>query len=264
MMLLAWLARCPAEANTLVDPGCPQVYWQAAPADGRSDVSPDSVPAVFVSTCGAGKIDFDIDLEWSADDVPVDSGLHIDHAGIQWITELDLGPDTSYAFEASTNGSSARTAFVTGSDPLPQVTGAPRLAVTGFERAWGATTVGLDVALVPDPDSGLYEVRRDGSVVTFGVGDGANVDSFEGGRGDEVCYSLTQYLADSRVLGTSEDACVTVKGCSTTSAPASAPLAVAGLALLLRRRGATFAIGSTRRTRSGKVLVGSRGGISPC
>lgn len=204
-----------------------------APADGGSDVSPDAVPALLVdANCGTG----DIDLVWSVNDIaPVDSVLHVDHHGIQWLPDLDLVADTSYSLQA-TNHQSVSTTFLTGSGPLPDVTGAPALTITGSQRARGITTVSLDVAVAPDSTSGLYEVRRDGTVFTSGIGDGTVVDSLEAERGDELCYTVTQYLADSTVLGTSDKACVTVKGCSTTGTAPSANFALLAAALIRRGR----------------------------
>lgn len=202
-----------------------------APADGGSDISPDSVPAVLVdASCGSG----DIDLVWSVNDIaPVDSVLPVDHTGIQWLTDLDLVADTSYSLQA-TNHQSVSTTFFAGSGPLPDVTGTPDLTITGSQRAKGVTTVSINVAVAPDSTSGLYEVRRDGTVFTSGIGDGTVVDSFEAERGDEVCYTVTQYLADSTVLGTSDQSCVTVKGCSTTGTAPSASFALLAAALIRR------------------------------
>lgn len=224
-----------ASANSLIRRCDGPVPTAVAPADGGSDVSPDSVPAVLVdASCGAG----DIDLVWGVNDiVPVDSVLHVDQTGIQWLPDLDLVADTSYSLQASTSyywGASAT--FFTGSGPLPDVTGAPALTITGSQRARGVTTVSLNVAVAPDSTSGLYEVRRDGTVFTSGIGDGTVVDSLEAERGDELCYTVTQYLADSTVLGTSDEACVTVKGCSTTGAAPSASFALLAAALIRRGR----------------------------
>lgn len=204
-----------------------------APSDGGSDISPDSVPAVLVdASCGLG----DVDLVWSVNDiVPVDSVLSVDHTGIQWLTDLDLVADTSYSLQA-TNYQRVTTTFLTGSGPLPDVTGAPALTITGSQRARGITTVSVEVAVAPDSTSGLYEVHRGGTVFTSGIGDGTVVDSLEAERGDELCYTVTQYLADSTVLGTSDEACVTVKGCSTTGTAPSASFALLAAALIRRGR----------------------------
>lgn len=204
------------------------------PADGSSDVSPSSVPAVLVdASCDTG----DIDLVWGVNDVvPVDSVLHVNQTGIQWLTDLDLVADTSYSLQASTSTSGVSTTFLTGSGPLPDVGGTPDLLVTGSQRARGVTTVSLDVAVAPDSTSGLYEVHRGGPVFTSGIGDGTVVDSLEAERGDELCYTVTQYLADSTVLGTSDTACVTAKGCSTTGTAPSASFALLAAALIRRGR----------------------------
>ncbi len=56
------------------------------------------------------------------------------------------------------------------------------------------------------------------------------------GRVDEACYTLTQHLGDSTSLGTSDEACVTVPGCSTTRSAPSAALMLGAVALTRRRR----------------------------
>lgn len=222
-----------ASAKAAYEPCDGPVPFAVAPADGSADVSPSSVPAVLVDvSCNTG----DIDLVWGVNDVaPADSVLHVDLPGIQWLTDLDLVADTSYSLQA-TNHQSVTTTFLTGSGPLPDVTGTPALTITGSQRARGVTTVSLDISTVPDSTSGLYEVHRGGTVFTSGIGDGTVVDSLEAERGDELCYTVTQYLADSTALGTSDEACVTVKGCSTTRTPPSASFALLAAALIRRGR----------------------------
>ena len=252
MLLLSALlaAFLPLVEAKVADP-CNGLESGSLPADGSVGVSPDAIPALLVGDCGGG--DFTVTLTPDAGE-PVVQELETSTTGIWWLSELTLAADTHYtlAIAEAWSGDATTSNFSTGSAPPEGVTGAPDLSITGWEvggrhRGGALYTVALDPGLVSDPAGAPWQLRRDGEVTQVGVDGTTMVESFWGGRVEDHCWSVTQYRADSTVVGESDDACDTMRlhGCATTGAGStSVGLIAAAIATLLGRaprRGSTRA-----------------------
>ncbi len=212
------------------------------PRDGSTDVSPATVPAVLVNVdCDLG----DLTVTLTPDSGPASTmTLSPDHSGVIWLTDLALEPDATYTLTVgATDWGSMSSTFYTGHAPIA-VTGAPSVTVHGSSLAAnGAASVSVEVQLAVDPAGAVYTLSRDREPLRTGVDSGAVVDSFIGEDDQEVCYTVTQFLGDGSVLGTSPESCVTLglidvkSGCSTAPGAAGlAPALGALLALLGLRR----------------------------
>lgn len=219
------------------------------PLDGSGNVSPATVPAVFVNAdCGAGALT--VMLSAGADDAWTTT-LPADHTGLYWLTDITLVADRTYVLSVSAaDWGTLTSTFHTGSGPI-SVTGVPTLSIVGSHLQDGGSNaaVSLQIGLVPDPSGAIYSLSRDGAVVSAGIGSGTVIDGFRGEDGQEVCYTVTQLLGDGSALGTSTESCVTLlqggtdvtkSGCSTGG----------GSAALIPALGALFALLGVRRNRA--------------
>jgi len=227
-MVLLWILAAHADVAT----PCNDAF-AILPVDGSVDVSPDALPALLVGTCGGW--DTTAILTQGASE-PETITLSASSFGVHWL-DFALAPNSSDTLEVIQNGVSTTVSFETGERPILEISGEPGLSITGAERSSRHRsetfyTVGLQTSLEPDPDGEIWELRRGDGGAQVGVGDATLVDSFWGNS--EVCYTLTQFQADSTEVG-SADTCTALAGCATVpSKPAAALLGLA--ALLVRRR----------------------------
>lgn len=219
------------------------------PLDGSGNVSPATVPAVFVNAdCGAGALT--VMLSAGADDAWTTT-VPVDHTGLYWLTDITLVADRTYVLSVSAEDWGTLTStFHTGSGPI-SVTGVPTLSIVGSHLQDGGSNaaVSLQIGLVPDPSGAIYTLSRDGAVVSAGIGSGTVIDGFRGEDGQEVCYTVTQVLGDGSELGTSTESCVTLLqgGTDVTKSGCSA---VGANTALLPALGALLALLGVRRNRA--------------
>ena len=185
----------------------------AMPEDGSNIVSPKTIPAVTVNvSCGSGSITATLTADAGA---PTSVTLDVHSTSIVWLTDLPLAADTSYtlAIEGEDADMGGLTSvFSTGSDPLSPLTGVPSLTVDGASLSTqGYAAVTLDAFPVADPSGAfpMFDVLRDGNAVAGSInGTTFFLDAFQSADGQEICYSVRQYNADSSVYATSEEDCV--------------------------------------------------------
>lgn len=235
MLLTLALLAPPARALTLVAICSGPWLTDIFPA-AEDEVSPETIPALILNSDCAGATEYVVTLAQDAQP-PTSATVSADHAGVYWLPGLPLTSDATYVLAASEGDYPELSATLTvGSAPLPALTGTPTISVLGAERAKGQATVSLELTLVDDPTSGIYEISRDGSLVMAGINDTTVIDSFAANNGDSPCYTVTQYLANGTQLGTSEKTCVGVHGCSHSPTLPSTTFYVAAAAMLAARR----------------------------
>ncbi len=214
-LLLANVLHASAKAAPAMDMApCYGAYPTAVtPTDGKNGVSPSTIPATIIDvSCGSGSITATLTPDSGA---PTSVTFEATTGGIVWLTDLPLAADTNYTLAVT--GSDAymggvTSAFSTGSDPLEAISGTPSVSVDGATLTIdGYATVVLNAAPVADPNGAYpaFDLLRDGEFVVGSIsGTTVLVDDFSGEDGQEVCYSLRQYNADSSVYATSEEDCV--------------------------------------------------------
>jgi hypothetical protein len=183
------------------------------PRDGTNSVSPSAIPATTIDvSCGSGSITATLTPDSGA---PTSVTMDVSTGGVVWLSELTLEADTSYTLSVTPSDpymGGLTSVFSTGSAPLDALTGTPSVSVDGATLTVdGYATVTLNAAPVADPSGSqpAYDLLRDGNIVAGSIaGTTFFADSFSGEDGQEVCYSIRQYNADSSVYATSEEDCV--------------------------------------------------------